>query len=226
MTCSIQPFVLDQFLGTSIRLPIDSHLSGYVSFRQTENKYPAGLTRWTYYFGSQRSVSGDEKDLHIICRSLLPYLHNLYTSTTEQLQKLPFALKYCCAWRFYSAKLSHSASGWGHPSHIWLIVENFGLETDARGGGLSSGEISLFSGVYPLDRCAMIKNGGKICQMAVPCLIIKGAPVPETVGSNLKALHIDSAFSLLLLLWSALKCNGYMMTRQDSFKNVQTDLLK
>lgn len=82
-----------------------------------------------------------------------------------------------------------------------LLWSTLGWGTDAKGwGGLSSGEISLFSSVYPLDRCAMIKNGGKICQMVVPCLIIKGAPVPETVGSILKALHIDSAiFSISLV---------------------------
>lgn len=67
-------------------------------------------------------------------------------------------------------------------------------------GGLSSGEISLFSSMYPLDRCAMIKNGGKICQMVVPCLIIKGAPVPETVGSNLKTWALIQHFLSTLVL--------------------------
>lgn len=142
-------------------------------------------------FGSLTRVRSKEPDLYIICTSLLSYSHNL---ATQRLQNFPFALKYCSTWRFYSAELPHSASGWGHPSHIWLIVEHFGLKNRCKGRELSSGEISLFSSVYPLDRCAMIKNGGKICQMAVPCLIIKGAPVPKTVSSILKALCIDSAF--------------------------------
>lgn len=97
-----------------------------------------------------------------------------------------------------------------------LLWSTLGWGTDARGGGLSSGEISLFSSVYPLDRCAMIKNWGKICQMAVPCLIIKGAPVPETVGSNLKALHTDSAFFLFSNSDLLLLCNANRMAQQDT----------
>lgn len=192
--CSRQPFVLNQFLGSSIRLRIDCHLSGccvmWINILLALLNGLLTLALW------QELVV---KSLIFISYALACF-HTRPTwtlLTTQRLQNLPFALKYCCTWRFYSAELPHSASGWGHPSHIWLIVEHFGLKNRCKGWGLSSGEISLFSSVYPLDRCAMIKIGGKICQMAVPCLIIKGAPVPETVGSILKALHIDSAFSAL-----------------------------
>lgn len=80
-----------------------------------------------------------------------------------------------------------------------LLWSTLGWGTDAKGGGLSSGEISLFSSVYPLDRCGMIKNWGKICQMAMPCLIIKGAPVPETVGFNLKTFLTQHFLCILLV---------------------------
>lgn len=92
--CSRQPFVLDQFLGTTIRFAHRlQDTVRCIPFGQTKNKYPVGFTRLACYLGSQTSVSDDESDLHIIYSSLLPYLHNLYTPNHRAATKVTIRLE-------------------------------------------------------------------------------------------------------------------------------------
>jgi len=53
-----------------------------------------------------------------------------------------------------------------HPSRLLTGRGALWLWKQMPGAAAHLREIILFSGVYPLDRCAVIKKGGKICQKA------------------------------------------------------------
>lgn len=115
VTGAIAPFVRDQFLGTGIYI---AH--GLPSFRILWDVPPMNQWRMNNLLVlldelvvlALRQESVGMRKIFISCAVAC---FNTCTTctllTTEQLQKLPFALKYCCAWRFYSAELPDSASG-------------------------------------------------------------------------------------------------------------------